>query len=134
VPTVAEISVQSTQDPNVKAYHTRYEMSSGHEAGVRGSSDELGEFGLLMLEIRGVTQVHVMPYLLLITKGQMFEWDEISPKVEDILKGFAKSQRLLLDDAAGQVVGIEKSGSVGISVPAKTDPAARAGKTSRNRA
>jgi hypothetical protein len=75
VPTVAEISVQPTQDPNVKAYHTRY---------------ELGEFGLLMLEIRGVTQVHVMPYLLLITKGQMFEWDEISPKVEDILKGFGR--------------------------------------------
>jgi hypothetical protein len=49
-----------------------------------------------MLGIRGVTQVHILPYALLVTKAPLFLWDEVDDKVTDILKGFARSQRLLV--------------------------------------
>lgn len=92
----ADISVQATEDPAVRAYHTRFEMTSAPEFGSRGCDDQLGEFGRLMLGIRGVTQVHILPYAMLITKAPLFLWDEVDDKVTDILKGFARSQRLLV--------------------------------------
>lgn len=94
---VAEISVQPTTDPNVKVYHTRFEMSSGPECGSRGNSEELGAFGNLVLAIPGIAQVHVCPYALMITKAPLFEWSEIDPLVEDLLKEFVISQRQIVD-------------------------------------
>lgn len=94
---VAEITVQQTNDPNVLVYHTRFELASAPEMGLRGCEEEVGAFGKLILEIRGVVQVHVGPYMLLVTKAPLFEWPEIDPSVQDILKSFAKSQRLMED-------------------------------------
>ena len=94
---MVEISVQPTNDPNVKVYHTRFELSSGPEVGARGCSDEMGAFGNLILEIRGIAQVHVGPYVLLVTKAPLFEWSEIDPSIQEILKTFAISQRQIED-------------------------------------
>jgi hypothetical protein len=93
--TMADIAIQATHDPNVKVYHTRFELSSGPERGGRGDVDEVGAFGRLVLEVRGVVQVHVFPYLLMATKGDLFEWSEIDPKIEALLRQFAVSQRQL---------------------------------------
>lgn len=103
--TIAEISVQSTSDPNAKVYHTRFELSSGPESGIRGASAEVGEFGNLVLDIRGVVQVAVCPYVMLVTKAPLFEWGEIDPRVEDLLRGFAVSQHLLEEDFGEQISG-----------------------------
>ena len=100
---LAEISVQPTEDPNMKAYHTRFEMSSGPEEGTRGNSPDLGEFGNLILSTRGVIQVRVCPYILLVTKAPLFEWKEIDPEIEQILKHFAFSQRQLSEANVEQV-------------------------------
>ena len=94
---MVEISVQPTNDPNVKVYHTRFELSSGPEVGARGCSDEMGAFGNLILEIRGIAKVHVGPYVLLVTKAPLFEWSEIDPSIQEILKTFAISQRQIED-------------------------------------
>jgi len=90
-----QISVQPTNDPNMKAYNTRFEMASAPESGSRGNSDELGEFGRLILNIRGVAQVHVCAYVMLVTKAPLFEWNEIDPDIEKLLRMFAISQRQL---------------------------------------
>jgi hypothetical protein len=92
MPSVATLTVQATNDPDVKAYHTRFELSSGPEVGSRGCDESVGEFGRLVLAIPGVAQVHVCPYILLITKAPLFEWAEIEPVVLQILKEFARSQ------------------------------------------
>ena len=94
---MAEISVQPTNDPNVKAYHTRFSLSDGPEVGTRGCSDDVGAFGNLILEIRGIAQVHVGPYVLLVTKAPLFEWAEIDPSIQEILKTFAISQKQIED-------------------------------------
>ena len=103
---VAEISVQPTNDPNTKAYHTRFELSSGPEVGAKGYSDNVGAFGNLILEIRGVAQVHVGPYVLLVTKAPLFEWSEIDPSIQEILKTFALSQRQIEDAHANPASSI----------------------------
>lgn len=90
---VVEIAVQSTSDPNSRAYHTRFELSSKPETGMRGCSEELGAFGNLVLEVRGVVQVCVGPYVLLVTKAPLFEWDEVDASIQEILKTFVISQR-----------------------------------------
>ena len=94
---VAEITVQLTNDPNVWVYHTRFELASGLESGVRGCSEEVGAFGKLILEIGGVVQVNLGPYMLLVTKAPLFKWPEIDPIIQEILKTFAISQRQIKD-------------------------------------
>lgn len=94
---VAEITVQLTNDPNVWVYHTRFELVSAPEVGLRGCVEEVGAFGRLILEIRGVVQVNVGPYMLLVTKAPLFAWPEIDPSIQAILKTFAMSQRQIED-------------------------------------
>jgi hypothetical protein len=94
---VAEITVQLTNDPNVWVYHTRFELADKPETGVRGCSEEVGAFGNLILEIRGVVGVQVGPYILLVTKAPLFDWVEIDPSVQEILKTFARSQKQIED-------------------------------------
>ena len=94
---MAEITVQLTNDPNAWVYHTRFELASGFESGARGCSEEMGAFGKLILEIRGVVQVHLGPYMLLVTKAPLFTWPEIDPSIKEILKTFAISQRQIED-------------------------------------
>ena len=89
---VASITVQATTDPNMKVYHTRFEMSSGPEAGSRGDDEQVGGFGQLVLAIQGVSQVRVCPYILMVTKAPLFTWDEVEPNVVKLLKEFGRSQ------------------------------------------
>ena len=90
-----DICAQGTGDPDMKAYHTRYEMSEKEEKGARGYEDGLGEFGRLFLCIRGIAAVSVYPYVILVTKAPLFTWEEVTPAVESILKDFIKSQKML---------------------------------------
>jgi hypothetical protein len=98
---VAEITAQPTNDPNIKVWHSRYQMTSGPEAGSRGSDEFLGEFGRLLLDIEGVAEVQVIPYTALVKKAVLFEWDEVGPRVELVLGEFVRSQRQLRDAVDG---------------------------------
>jgi len=95
---LVEITVQPTENPDIRAYNTRIELSSKPEAGMRGCSEGLGEFGQLVLDIRGVMHVFVNSYVMLVTKASLFDWCEIDPSIQDLLKGLVISQRLI-DDA-----------------------------------
>jgi hypothetical protein len=101
--TAVDISVQNTTDPNVRGYHTRFGMVDAPESGSRGNSAELGAFGSLFLDIRGVAHVQVGPYILLITKAPLFSWQEIDPEVVKILKMAVTSQRQM-QEAIGEDV------------------------------
>ena len=94
---VANVTLEMTNDPNIRVYHTRFELCSTFEEGSRGSSGELSEFSNLMLEIRGVAHVRLLPYVLMIFKAPLFDWTEVEPKVIDLLSSFAKSQEELLN-------------------------------------
>ena len=97
MPSAAEVLVQPTDDPNIRAYHTRFEMTGGQEHGVRGCSEELSEFGKLIMKISGIVMVHLCPYVLLVAKAPLFEWEEVHPEIEKILKEFVISQRQIAD-------------------------------------
>ena len=107
MPTLVGVAVQNTNDPNVRAYHTRFEMSPTPECGARGSAQELGEFGALFLEIVGVAQVQVSPYILLVTKAPLYAWDEIDPGVVAILKMAEISQRQLMEAVEGATPAVD---------------------------
>lgn len=94
--TLAEVTTQPTTDPNVKVWHTRHQMTSGPEAGSRGSIEYLGEFGRMILDIEGVVEIQIIPYTALIKKALLFEWEEINPKVDALLGEFVKSQHQLM--------------------------------------
>lgn len=110
------IAIQPTENPNIKAYHTRFEMCESLESGDRFNQDSLGEIGRMILKIRGVVQVHVTPYALQAQKAQLFNWDEISPQIEDLLTNFTKSQvglQEFLDGGQSQDAGrIKGSGKL----------------------
>ena len=95
--TVVEITAQVTNDPNIKGFHTRFQMADAPEMGLRGDSSGLGAFGNLVLEIRGIVQIHVCPYVLLVTKAPLFSWDEVEPQVIGLLKQAVASQRQMHD-------------------------------------
>ena len=66
--------------------------------GERGDDNaEMCEFGKLVLEIPGVSQVGVTPYSILVGKATAFEWDEVDGSIQDLLLGFSNSQRQLKD-------------------------------------
>lgn len=96
MPLIEELVGQNTHDPHMYVYHTRCELADGREEGVRGDVSSLGEFGQLFLSIKGVVKVCVFPYVLSIYKAELFSWDEITPKAQDILGMLIKSQRGLL--------------------------------------
>ena len=93
----SDITMQQTEDPNTLVYHTKFEMTDVNQSAVRGNSFDLCEFGELVLSIRGVAKISVYPYLLAVTRAPMFNWDEIRPKIENLLKHFVISQRQLED-------------------------------------
>lgn len=105
---LADLSVQPTSDPNVKAYNTRFEMVSVPETGHRGCASELSDFSQILLEIRGITQVYVGAYVLLVTKAPLFQWCEIDGSVTDLLKHFVVSQKQLEDATDSKVKLIDR--------------------------
>ena len=88
-----DITVQPTDNPNQRVYNLRYEMASAPEMGYRGNAPQLGPFGQLILEIDGVVQVAIGPYVLLVTKAPLFTWDEVHPQIEHLLAELVRSQR-----------------------------------------
>jgi len=86
------IGVQMTQDPNVRAYHTKVELTEKQaESGAKGATDEVGELSKMILEIRGVERVIMTPYTVLVGKAQLFGWEEVEPAVLDLLKSLSKT-------------------------------------------
>lgn len=129
MPAAVEITIQGTPDPNTKAYHTRFELSEINQSGIRGSYDaepdrantaELGEFGKLILSMKGVVMVQIGTYVLLVTKAPLFEWSEVDPEIQSILKMFAVSLRQLNEvelPTAGSSDPVERHKSPGARVP-----------------
>ena len=96
---VTDILSQGTQDPDTRVYHVKFQINDGElQCGVRGEdNDELGEFGALVLAVRGVVHVHVSTYSLMVTKAPLFNWGEISPSIEELLANMVTCQRMLED-------------------------------------
>lgn len=97
----AEISVQNTNHPDTVVYHTKFEMVSETVAASRGDASELSGIPEMVLSIRGVMKVAVYPYLLSVTRAPMFDWKDIRPSVEEILRMFAASQKQLKEAVGG---------------------------------
>lgn len=91
----ADISVQNTDHPDKVVYHTKFEMVSENVTAIRGDCADVGGLPEIILAIRGVTKVTAYPYMLAITRAPMFDWNDIRPGIEDILKMFASSQKQL---------------------------------------
>lgn len=96
----AEISVQNTDHPDKVVYHTKFEMVSDNTNAIRGGCEGLDGLPAMIMEIRGVTKVSAFPYMLAITRAPMFDWSDIRPRVEEILRMFANSQKQL-EEAVG---------------------------------
>jgi len=107
MPELAELTTQPTNDPNMKAYHTRHVIASVAESGRRGTAEITSEFGSLLLNIDGVIQYHICPYVILITKANLFTWEEVEPKVNDLLVSYILSQRQLESAAALSLKDLE---------------------------
>ena len=68
-------------------FDTRAELTDvSCETYFRNESKQSGLSGLL-LEIPGIRALWIGPYQLRIYKAECFEWDEIVPQVEEIIKG-----------------------------------------------
>lgn len=94
-----KVIMQLTQQPCMRLYNVRYELTdSAAEDGCRGSIENLGEFGHLVMEIRGIEVVRIQPYRIFISKAALFSWDEIEPSVIKLLESFNLSQDLLAED------------------------------------
>lgn len=124
--TTVSVTSQQTENPNVKVYHTRFEMCSGPESGTRGDCDKLGPFGQIVLLISGVVKVDVCPYILVVTKATLYDWQEISPVVDQILSDFSKSQKQLAqvaeeiaNEQVGPLGGDERNNSPRSPIPGK---------------
>jgi len=106
VPTVEEVIEETTPvsykveivpNPNMRIFHTNFEISESHiqvfYRPLRESSEEyltkIGRIGATIVRrlfrIPGVTRVFVHPYSLDIEKGECFEWNQIEPKVIEVI-------------------------------------------------
>jgi len=100
---VEDITVQPTENPNCRVYNTRYELSSVPERGYRGCPGELGAFGQLVLEVDGVVQVTIGPYVLVIDKAPLFSWEDVEGYKDSeggvlfLLSEFVRSQRVSVE-------------------------------------
>ena len=93
----ADISVQNTDHPDRLVYHTKFEMVSENVCAIRGDSVELDGLPQMVMDVRGIVKISVYPYMLAITRAPMFDWKDIKPGVEEILKMFVMSQKQLED-------------------------------------
>lgn len=94
-----EVIVQTTEEPCMRVYNVKYELTEkAAEDGCRGRVDELGSFGQLLCQIRGIEVVRVQPYRFFVSKAVMFSWDEIQPHILDLLQSLTASQKLLVEN------------------------------------
>lgn len=84
---VAEFIVQETDQPDMRVYNVRHELTeAAAEDGVRGSSEMLGSFGKLVVGIRGVEVVRIQPYRFFVSKAVAFTWEEVEPKIVELVE------------------------------------------------
>ncbi|MDD3475172.1 MAG: NifU N-terminal domain-containing protein [Candidatus Dojkabacteria bacterium] len=96
-PTPVPYEVEIVPNPNMRNYHTNFEISKSHiqifyrplRESTGGYLIEVGRKGATIVrrlfKIPGVTEVFVHPYSLGIKKGKCFKWDEIEPKVIEVI-------------------------------------------------
>ncbi len=96
-----KILMQLTKDIDMRLYNVRFELTEeAAEDGCKGSVENLGEFGRLVMKIRGIEVVRVQPYRMFISKAALFLWEDIEPEVLRLLTSFDASQDLLIEDYA----------------------------------
>ncbi len=103
--TLEKVLMQQTADVSMRLYNVRYELTEkAAEDGCRGAVDDLGEFGKLIMRIRGIEVIRVQPYRMFVSKAAMFLWEDIEPEVISLLTSFDASQGLLVADYAEYIV------------------------------
>ncbi len=98
---VEKVVMQLTADIGMRLYNVRYELTErAAEDGCRGAIEDLGEFGKLIMKIRGIEVIRVQPYRMFVSKAALFLWEDIEPEVISLLTSFDASQGLLVADYA----------------------------------
>ena len=89
------ISVQKSVVPK-QAYITNYDQAE-HKPGI---GKNIWAFKARLDRIDGVKEVSIWPYEIRITKAEAFNWDEVAPKVLEVIKKFLRDQtpEIRIDD------------------------------------
>jgi hypothetical protein len=94
---MAQILAQPTHDPDTRVYHVKDRITDIRIAAAAGDSD-VSDLAQIFLDIDGVSGVRIDPYLVLISKAPLYEWDEVEGRVLDILKTHSTT-RFYIDSA-----------------------------------
>lgn len=70
-----------------KEFHVRQPLTESPGKVQARNRDAEGIAGLLF-EIPGITHLHIHPYSVSVLKAEMYEWNEITPAVEEALLPF----------------------------------------------
>ena len=68
-------------------FDTRAELTDARSGGCRRNGLNQSGLSEVLFGIPGIRALHVEPYTLRIYKAECFTWDEIVPRVEEIIKG-----------------------------------------------
>lgn len=94
------LTTSPTNDPDLRAWHSRYELISGQsaEAALRyTATEENSQLLRDILDIPGVESVQIRPYILLVSKAHLFEWTEIELEVERLVRWHVTSIGAMLE-------------------------------------
>lgn len=72
---------------NHRMYHARVEMTDEYDEGQRGLHQPQSAFYSQLLSIPGVQTVFGNGYEVCIKKGGAFTWEEVEPKIKELIAG-----------------------------------------------
>jgi Scaffold protein Nfu/NifU N terminal len=112
---IAAFGVEQTDNKHMRIYHTRMVLTDSvaqlvsNCEGINEQTEGLAEY---VLGIRGVTQVQIERHRFGVIKSPMYEWEEIHPKIAELLKWARVPESLIdpvdikawLSDGSGEVV------------------------------
>jgi len=81
-------SIHPPEAPEVAAYFSRSELVKTIVGGERGDPDVQDPVLELVLQIPGICVATVRPYIINVTKAPTYEWPEIDPQVEKLIRSF----------------------------------------------
>jgi hypothetical protein len=98
-------AMQPTENPELGLFHSRRELTTYvNEHLLRNMTLEnhegLSPVGLLVIEMSGVAEVYIQPYLMKVMKSAMYTWDELAPAILQVMVRWNQEPAV----AAGELV------------------------------
>jgi len=72
-------------NPEMRTYHVRLEMVEETVDCKRGTATE-SSVAELLLSLKGIEALRLAPYHAIVMKAPMFAWDEVHPKVVEVME------------------------------------------------